>query len=125
VDNKIGSQSLADGPYTYKITAANPSYETITAVREGPVVIDSMDTATGDWEQGTGTTTGTTTTATGTTTTTSTTRSPLSTTTSTSANLAALTMQNAPPTSTAGTGPEMLIYLVLPAISALVLTRKK
>ena len=121
VDNKEGSQTLANGTYTYKISAVNPTYETISATpKQGVVVIDTQDTA-GDLE-GTGTSIVKTTATTSTTSKSTTT--PLSTTTSKTSNLAALTMQNTPPTSTSGTGPETLIYLIFPAISAFALTRK-
>ena len=80
-----------------------------------------------DWEQtgATSTTSSNTGTSGSTSAQTSSTRTALSTPTSQTSNLAALTMQNAPPGTTAGTGPEMLIYLLLPAVSAFALTRKK
>jgi len=132
VNNDPKGQALPDGTYTYAITAANPKYATIKDTESNTVIIDSKDSfMASDWEQtgatstSSGTTSGNTGTSGSTSAQTSSTRTALSTPTSQTSNLAALTMQNAPPGTTAGTGPEMLIYLLLPAVSAFALTRKK
>jgi len=135
VNNDPVGQALPDGTYTYTITAVNPKYATIKDTKSSTVIVNSKDGAiASDWEQtgatstsGTGTTGSTSASQTSSTRTaqTSSTKTALSTSTNQTSNLAALTMQNNPPGTTAGTGPEMLIYLLLPAVSAFALTRKK
>jgi len=118
--NELFGESIPDGTYTYKITATNSKDKTSKDTKEGQVIVDSTTgTGAGDFEDldGGGTKPASTNTA-GTNTGTLASAS-----NNAQANASVLALQNSTTGQTAGTGPGVLLYLLIPAL-ALPLTKK-
>ncbi len=122
VDNKFGGQEIADGTYTFKITATHPEYEEVKDTKEGSITADSTaGNGEGDFEEPggggakpgekTGDKAGDKEGLLG--------KTP----DELKADEAKKTLQNSGTGQTAGTGPGILLYLLIPAL-VLPLTKK-
>ncbi|MFA4891672.1 MAG: FlgD immunoglobulin-like domain containing protein, partial [Candidatus Gracilibacteria bacterium] len=111
IDNKFAGQKIADGTYTYKITATHPEYSEVKDTKEGSITADSTaGNGEGDFEDpdgggakpgdGTGNGDGTLDKTPG----------------GAKTDDATQTLQNSTTGQTAGTGPGILLYLLIPAL---------